>query len=67
MDPLVRYYLHQAGRGRADSGIGPIYSTPPFLQRGHGILGLLGGICRSYVHALRWQDVKAVGSEAMDT
>ena len=35
MDPLVRYYLHQAGheaglRGKHD-GIGPIYAAPPFL------------------------------------
>ena len=36
MDPLVRYYLHQAGRGNHD-GIGPIYAATPFLQRGYGI------------------------------
>ena len=31
------YYLHQAGRGRGDNSIIPIYSNPRFLQRGHGI------------------------------
>jgi len=36
MDPLVRYYLHQAGRGKIDA-IGPIYVCPPFLQLGNGI------------------------------
>jgi len=36
MDPLVRYFLQQASRGRHD-GIGPIYAAPPFVQRGYGI------------------------------
>ena len=35
MDQLVLFYLHQAGPGYADNGIGTVYSTPPFLQRGH--------------------------------
>ena len=35
MDPLVRYYLHQSGRG-AGKGIGPIYALSPFHQRGYG-------------------------------
>ena len=35
MDPLVLYYRRQAGCGRED--IGPIYSIPPFVQRGHGL------------------------------
>jgi len=36
MDPLVRYYLRQAGRGHT-KGIRPIYDAPPVLQRGYGI------------------------------
>jgi len=36
MDPLVRYYLHQAGRGK-NNGIGPVYATPLVIQRGYGI------------------------------
>jgi len=42
MDPLVQYYLHQAGNAAAGSrgkhdGIGPIYAAPPLLERGYGI------------------------------
>ena len=38
MHPLELYYRKQArGGGGSDHGIGPIYSTPPYLQRGHGI------------------------------
>jgi hypothetical protein len=66
MDPLVRYYLHQAGRGRGVNVIGPIYSNP-FLQRGHGIGSFLGGLWRSYVRPLLWHGAKAVGSEAIVT
>ena len=36
MHQLVLYYRRQAG-GRSETGIGPIYSTPPYLQRWHGI------------------------------
>jgi len=48
MDPLVRYYLHQAGNGAAGSrgkhdGIGPIYAAPLFLQRGYGTGSFLAG------------------------
>ena len=65
MDPYVRYYLHQAGRGDADNGIGLIYSNPPFLQRGHGIGIILGGLWRSFARPLLWQGAKTVGSEAL--
>ena len=64
MDPLVRYYLHQAGRAHADNGIGPIYINTPFLQRGHGI-GILGSPWRSFVRPLLWHGAKTVGSEAL--
>jgi len=36
MHPLELYYRRQVGGG-SETGIGPIYSTPPYLQRGHGI------------------------------
>ena len=63
-DPLVQYYLHQAGRG-SHGGIGPIYSVPPFLQRGHG-LGILSGLFR-LVRPVLWSGVKAVGREIVRT
>jgi len=39
MDPLVRYYLYQAGHGgggQNHDGIGPIYTAPPFLSGATG-------------------------------
>ena len=44
-DPLVQYCLHQAGRG-SRSGIGAIYSIPPFVQRGYRIGSFLSGLFR---------------------
>jgi hypothetical protein len=41
MNPLEVYNLKQAGRGQYDTGMGPIYSTPTYLQRGHGIENFL--------------------------
>ena len=67
MDLLVRYYLHQTGRVRADNGIGSINSNPSFLQRGHGIGSFLGGLWRSFVCLLLWQGAKTMGSEALAT
>jgi len=65
MDPLVRYYLHQAGRVHGDNGKGPIYSNPPFIQRGHRIGSILHGLWRSFVRPLLWHGAKTVGSEAL--
>jgi len=45
MDPLVWYYLHQAGRGK-NNGIGPVYATPLVIQRGYGIGSFLSGLWR---------------------
>jgi len=67
MDPLVRYYVHQAGRDRGGNGIGPIYSNSSFLQIGHGFGSILGMLWRSFVCPLLWQCAKAMGSEAIVT
>jgi len=54
MHPLETYYLNQAGRGlHSAPGIGPIYSAPIYLQRGHGIDNLLGTLYR-FVRPLLW-------------
>ena len=60
MNPLVPYYLHQAGRGLGDNGIGPIYGNPHVLQRGHGIGSFLAGLWCSFVRPLLWQGAKVV-------
>ena len=65
MDPLVRYYLHQARRGHGDNRIGPIYRNLHFIQRGHGIGSILGGLWRSFVRPLPWHGAKTVCSEAL--
>jgi len=71
MDPLVRYYLHQAGHGAAGSrgkhdGIGPIYAAPPFLRRGYGIGSFLAGQWRM-VRPILWSGAKTVGRETLRT
>ena len=64
-DPLLQYYLHQAGRG-SHGGIGPIYSVPPFLQCGHGLGSFLSGLFR-LVRPVLWSGLKAVGRETLRT
>ena len=70
MNPLTRYYNHQAGGGGSGGGVGPIYSVPPFVQRGHGLGSLLGGLFRSirplFFSGLRTAG-KALGREALRT
>ena len=70
MNPLTRYYIHQAGGGGSGGGVGPIYSVPPFVQRGHGLGSLLGGLFRSvrplFFSGLRTAG-KALGREALRT
>ena len=71
MNPLTRYYIHQAGGGGGSGGgVGPIYSVPPFVQRGHGLGSLLGGLFRSvrplFFSGLRTAG-KALGREALRT
>ena len=68
MDPLVRYYLHQAGRGYSGSGggIGPIYSVSPIYQRGYGIGSFLPSLWRM-VRSILWSGTKTVGRETLRT
>jgi hypothetical protein len=69
MNPLVQYYLHQAGRGLSngqDSGIGPIYAVPNFIQRGHGIGDTLGSLWL-FVRPLLRTDAKSLGKESQRT
>jgi len=37
MKPLEFYYLNQAGGELTTLGIGPVYTAPLCIQRGHGI------------------------------
>ena len=70
MNPLTRYYIHQAGGGDSGGGVGPIYSVPPFVQRGHGLGSLLGGLFPSirplFFCGLRTAG-KALGRDALRT
>jgi len=62
MDPLVQYYRRQAGRGCED--IGSIYSTPPFVQRGHGLGNVLAGLFRT-LRPIFWSGAKSIGKETL--
>ena len=67
MDPLLRYYLNQAGRGIGGRGcIGPIYSVPPIYQRGYGIGSFLCSLWRM-VRPILWRGAKTVGRETLRT
>ena len=70
MTPLGQYYTRQAGGGGggrgSDSGIGPIYSVPPFIQRGHGIGSFLRGVWRT-VQPVLWSSAKSLGRKALRT
>jgi len=70
MNPLTRYYIHQAGDAGTGGGVGPIYSVPPFVHRGQGLGSLLGGLFRSirllFFSGLRTAG-KAFGREALRT
>jgi len=65
MDPLVHYYIHEAGRGK-NNGIGPVYATPLVLQRGYRIGSFLSGLLR-VVRPIVWSGAKAVGRETLLT
>ena len=60
------YYLGQAGRGQYETWIGPMYPTPAFLQRGHGI-GIVFGSFFRWVKTVLWKGAKAFGRETLRT
>jgi hypothetical protein len=64
---FTQYYLTQAGFGaHGVGGIDPVYSTSPFLQKGHGI----GKILWSLFRAIRphfWRAAKTFGVEFLKT
>jgi len=62
MDHLVQYYRRQAGRGRED--IGPIYSTQPSVQQGHGRGSVLSGPYRT-LRPILWSGAKSMGKEKL--
>ena len=66
MHPLEVYYHEQAGRGQYDTGIGPIHTTPPYLQRGHGI-GIFFGSLFRWVKPVLWKGARACGRETLRT
>jgi hypothetical protein len=69
MNPLVQYYLHQAVRGLTkgqDSGFGPIYAVPNFIQGGQGIGDILGSLWR-FVRPLLWSCAKSLGKDSQKT
>jgi len=67
MGPLVRYYLHQAGRGWGENnGIGPVYAASPFLQRGYRIGRIFAGLWRADMPVL-WSGAKTLARETLRT
>ena len=67
MNPLEVNYFRQAGRGgQYDTGIGTIYSTPSFLQRGQGIGNFFGSLFR-WVKPVLWKEDKAFGLQTLHT
>ena len=66
MISIVRYYLHQAGRGYGDTDIGPVYSVPHFVQRVEGIGSVLTGFC-CWIKPILWSGAKTLGRESVRT
>ena len=62
----MKYYVRQAGGGSGDNGVGPIYTVPPFVQRGRGIGSFLSGLFRA-VRPILWSGAKVMGKEALGT
>lgn len=62
MRALTQYYIQQSGRG-SRGGIGPVYSVPPFIQRGHGIGAIFGSLWRT-LRPWLWSGAKSVGKAA---
>jgi hypothetical protein len=66
MDALTSYYIQQAGHGRVNDGIGPVYTSTPFVQRGHGLGDFLRGLFRM-VKPYLIQGAKTMGRETLRT
>jgi hypothetical protein len=68
MNPLVRYYVNQAGLGGYGhgSGIGSIYAVQPFVQRVHGIGNILGNLWR-FVKSCLWSGAKSLEQDSLRT
>ena len=67
MHPLEVYYLNQAGHGFTTTpGIGPVYSAPFYLQRGHGIGNFFGSLFR-WVRPPLWSGPKTLSRETLRT
>jgi len=62
MDPLILYYRRHAGRGRED--ILPIYVTPLFMQREHGLGSKLSGLLRN-LSPILWSGDKSMGKQTL--
>jgi hypothetical protein len=60
MDPFVQYYKRQVGHGRED--IGSIYTSPYYVQRGHGLGNILAELFMT-LRPLFWSGAKSVGKE----
>jgi hypothetical protein len=62
---FTQYYLTQAVLGgRGIRGIGPVYSAPPFLKKGHGIGNILWSLFQAFRPHM-WQAAKTVGVESL--
>ena len=70
MHPLTRNYIHQAGGGCSSGGVGPIYTLPFYVQRGHGFGDYLGPLFRAIkplVFTGKRHAGKALGRAALRT
>ena len=64
--PLQVYYLIQLYRGLTTPGIGPVFSTPRYFHRGHGMGNFNVSLFR-WVRPILWSAAKAVGRETLRT
>jgi hypothetical protein len=55
-----------ASGGYGGTGIGPVYSVPHFVQRGHGIGSVLTGFWR-WIKPILWSGAKTLGRESVRT
>jgi len=66
MDPLVRYYLHKAGRGRSDKIIGP-YTVINLSYNAIMESTVFRWVVAFVERPLLWHGAKAIGSKAIVT